>query len=138
MTREEAKEVFFNRGFIKVDGGIVYNPNKWVEACAIISDWLKQEPCEDIISRKELYNALYEEFHDEYAPNNITRVDLGAVRNFVKDFPPAIPARKKGKWINIDKTHSRCDRCESVFEIASANGESNFCPNCGAEMESEE
>ena len=40
MTREEAKEIFLNRGFI--DG--VYDGNKWREACIVISKWLEQEP----------------------------------------------------------------------------------------------
>ena len=48
----------------------------------------------------------------------------------------AIPSveSKTGHWINIDATHSKCDRCEAVFEIASSNGEINYCPNCGAMM----
>lgn len=41
---------------------------------------------------------------------------------------------KTGHWINIDETHSKCDRCGAVFEIASENGEANYCPNCGAKM----
>ena len=40
MTREEAKEIFLNRGYI--DG--VYDGNKWREACIVISKWLEQEP----------------------------------------------------------------------------------------------
>ena len=40
MTREEAKEVFLNRGFI--DG--IYNGDKWREAYIVISKWLEQEP----------------------------------------------------------------------------------------------
>ena len=40
MTREEAKEVFLNRGFI--DG--IYDGDKWREACIVISKWLEQEP----------------------------------------------------------------------------------------------
>lgn len=41
---------------------------------------------------------------------------------------------KTGHWINIDATHSKCDRCLAEFEIASQNGEVNYCPNCGAKM----
>ena len=41
---------------------------------------------------------------------------------------------KIGHWINIDATHSKCDRCGAVFEIASENGEANYCPNYGARM----
>jgi hypothetical protein len=52
----------------------------------------------------------------------------------INELPPVTPIRPKGHWINIDETHSKCDRCGGVFEIASANGETNFCPNCGADM----
>ena len=45
--------------------------------------------------------------------------------------------RPKGHWIDTDATHSKCSRCWAVFEIASANGKVNYCPNCGAKMEGE-
>ena len=45
---------------------------------------------------------------------------------------------KSGKWIDIDATHSQCDKCLAVFEIVSANGEANFCPHCGADMRGED
>ena len=48
-----------------------------------------KEEKDDYISRQELYNELYDHFHDEDAPNNITEVRLGAVRSFVKYFPSA-------------------------------------------------
>lgn len=44
MTREEAKEVFLNRGYIEVDGGMIYDGNQWRKACVVISEWLKDEP----------------------------------------------------------------------------------------------
>lgn len=49
MTREEAKDVFLNRGFIEVEGcrGRIFHADKWREACVVISEWLKspeQEP----------------------------------------------------------------------------------------------
>ena len=44
MTKEEAKEVFLNRGFIEVEGGTVFDGNKWRQACVVISKWLEQEP----------------------------------------------------------------------------------------------
>ncbi len=64
----------------------------------------KQDPCEDCISRKVLYNALYEHFHDEDAPNNTTEVRLGAVRNFVKDFPSTMPKSTKSNWTPVSKS----------------------------------
>lgn len=46
--------------------------------------------------------------------------------------------RYEGHWINIDATHSKCDRCGAVFEIVSENDEVNYCPNCGADMRGDE
>ena len=48
MTREQAKEIFLNRGFI--DG--VYDGNKWRDACIVISEWLEQEPKSEASSRR--------------------------------------------------------------------------------------
>lgn len=43
MSREEAKTVFLNRGYVEVEGGTIYDPDKWREACVVISEWLEQE-----------------------------------------------------------------------------------------------
>lgn len=91
------------------------------------------EPCEDAISRKAVVEYI-----------KASDADLGhdsenefAVEDILT-MPSVTPARPKGHWINIDKTHSKCDKCESIFEIVSVNGEANYCPNCGAKMEREE
>ena len=69
MTREEAKQVFLSRGYVEVEGGTIYSPDKWREACVVISEWLEQEPCEDCISReaikKDLKNCKVTEIRDE-------------------------------------------------------------------------
>ena len=41
MTRKEAKQIFLSRGFIEVEGGTIYDADKWREACVIISEWLE-------------------------------------------------------------------------------------------------
>lgn len=43
----------------------------------------------EYINKTELDKGLYERFHDEDAPNNITEVALGSVRKYVKGFEPA-------------------------------------------------
>ena len=105
---------------------------------------LEQEPCEDCISRQELDKALYEHFHEEGNPNNITDVRLGAVRNFVKNFPPVIPQSKIGRWIDEpyhkiseygeeDTYYKRkCSKCFEKYDVVF-----NYCPNCGADMRGE-
>jgi len=60
MTFEEAKKIFINRGFIEVDGGTIFDGNKWREAVKVISDWLEQQPCEDVVSRQAVNNLVDE------------------------------------------------------------------------------
>ena len=87
---------------------------------------LEQEPCEDTVSR-EAVKELFQE---------------GSVMGMyyflgIDKLPSVTHTRKTGKWINIDATHSKCDRCGAVFEIASENGEVNYCPHCGSRMDEE-
>lgn len=46
---------------------------------------------------------------------------------------------KRGKLIAIDDTHDQCMECGAIFCITSSDEwEVNYCPNCGAKMESDE
>jgi hypothetical protein len=47
------------------------------------------------------------------------------------------PERKKGKWLFPygDKKYKRCSVCERDYYSIPHN--SNFCPNCGADMRGE-
>lgn len=69
MTREEAKQIFLNREFIEVDGGSIFDGDKWREACRVISKWLEQEPIIDK-ARAEIEKSMkwaYATGDDEYA-----------------------------------------------------------------------
>ena len=128
------------------------------KSCAIHSaiEELEQEPTTkndlgvDYISRKALYSALYDRFHDEDA-NNITDVKLGVVRDFVKNFPSVTPQEPKtGHWLMPDKEYSskiwrKCSCCgthiEKYSKYISFDGEVhyipyrlNYCYICGAKM----
>ena len=70
MTKEEAKEIFLNRGF--VNG--LFDGDKWRQSIVVVSKWLEQEPC-DCISRQGAIDALgynisitSDEGLDEYRP----------------------------------------------------------------------
>ena len=109
---------------IQYDAG---NMGEIIENLEEISKILEQEPCEDAISRKAV-----KELFQEGSVMGMYRF-LG-----IDDLPSVTPERPKGHWINIDATHSKCDRCGAVFEIMSANGETNYCPHCGCRMKSKE
>lgn len=51
MTFNEAKDVFLNRGYVEVEGGQIFDGDKWRQCIVVISEWLKQESCEDCVSR---------------------------------------------------------------------------------------
>ncbi len=82
MTKEEAKEIFLNRGYI--DG--IYDGNKWRDACIVISEWLKEEPILDKIQKMKSEIADSLEFWD-YSPNNnpLARDILETVTHFWGD-----------------------------------------------------
>ncbi len=49
-----------------------------------------------------------------------------------------IEERKTGRWMRIDKTKVKCSNCEITHLIAQyPHGCIDYCPNCGAKMESE-
>lgn len=90
MTREEA---------IRIAQGLITDfkceSETMVDFCNTVIKALEQEPREDCISREKLDKALYENFHEEDSPNNITDVRLGAVRNFIRNFPSINPQEPK-------------------------------------------
>lgn len=85
MTSEEAIKILEDeRGYMINHAG-----TPQIEAFTMAIKALKQEPCDDCVSRKLLDRELYERFHEE--GNTITTITLGAVRNFIKELPSAKP-----------------------------------------------
>jgi rubrerythrin len=55
--------------------------------------------------------------------------------DWIDDAPTVEPERKKGKWRTVTKKSNlfdayRCSECNKLVY-----GKTNFCPNCGCEME---
>ena len=127
-----------------------YNGSPWnlLQILTNINILIGEEFCEDCVSRKSLKHKLQERhdfFVDAYGgfinlpQKDKARVDaIATCIAMVVNEPPVKPARKKGKWIDRwDKILLCEDKNCSICGFLSQTTY-NYCPNCGAEMESEE
>ena len=74
MTREEAKEVFINRGYVNVKDGIIFDGNKWRQSVEVITEWLKEQPCEDAISRSDAIRVASGYCHWSNIPKELAKL----------------------------------------------------------------
>ena len=100
---------------------------------------LKQEPCEDAVSRQAVLDAI--------SRIGLFKSDTREVQavaeclRAAEKLPFVMPTRPKGQWIGIDEEPHEdyeCGRCGYVCSTFTANikpsEEYKYCPNCGAEM----
>ena len=124
MTREEAINVM--QKYTDTDSGI----SKVVaEAHEMAISALEQEPCDDAISRADAISAIVN------ADNAQDEIDS------IRALPPVTPSRRKGHWIETEYHRYRCPICREKGMSDWDNihdKKTDFCPNCGAEMESED
>lgn len=121
MTREEAISKWVIPAIRKT----------WNEKrCKEILEALEQEPCDDAISRKFLLDhAVYAEFADGVKGWIVEK-------GYVEDALTVQPQPKTGHWTH-DGSHWKnrfiCSECNyKLFDEPT-----NYCPNCGANMEVE-
>ena len=94
----------------------------------------------DLISRQAAIDALRVAYWDDKIqsakddPCIVDAMTDWAIRQ-VKALPSAQPERKKGKWILKPNIYgvAYCSECD--YELHTNN--TNFCPNCGADMRDE-
>lgn len=127
MTRE-AMEIITN--------ALQSDESKYTEkidkALALVQKALEQEPCEDAISRQAVLDINHK--HHGEMPNHINHEIWAEINSL----PSVNPKPKTGRWIRVDKDKLRCSECEVIHLIAQyPNGKIDWCPNCGAKMESE-
>jgi len=126
---------------------------KSAEALNMAIKALEEELCEDCISRQALIERI-DNAEENFKVDNMDSISIGEenpfvdgvlsgvfnIRLMIAQAPPVTPTRKKGKWI---PRKAKYDNAVPVYECSIChknNGfdDDNFCPNCGAEMESEE
>jgi len=115
---------------------------------------IEQEPCEDAVSRANLLKKFEDRFI-ELQKVHQADMQLGVnwCINTLKDMPPVTPTRietvtefadrcrecgrqKKGKWIK--NSWEICYTCTRCWKTNPSGTKYPYCPNCGAEMESED
>ncbi len=142
MTREELKrhcekQVESCEKWAKYAGeephGKVYEEHK------LILELLEQEPCDDVISRQTVLDMMQIKMGDK------------ELYKAVYDLPPVAPKLKTGHWISHREhcenlgvmpsglgAYEWCSNCDCGIDVREWHRNNyNYCPNCGAKMESE-
>ena len=94
----------------------------------------KQEPCDDAVSRLDKIRQIIA------IPNSVIQEDVmkyQMICELLKDELPSV-TQKSGKWHRkhdsiVNDWLWECDKCSCGYQH-----EYNYCPNCGAKMESED
>ena len=94
------------------------------EALDMAIEALSQESSEDVISRQAAIDVASGYCH----PANIA--------DELRKLPSAQPERIRGRWIEKPNVHgvAYCSLCD--YELHT--NDTNFCPNCGADMRGEQ
>ena len=140
MTREEAIKVLKNEiKCVNSECDIENNCGKCpysmptkepiIQAYNMAISALKQQPCEDAVSRQDVLDLVAGEIsHETY--EGIYKL-------------PSV-TQKSGEWKPFDLTYGRsiyyCTACEHSTEVPTSMDEPlyKYCPNCGAKMENEQ
>ena len=122
MTKEEAIR--------KVEGCLTdYFPMEDYGEVEEIIKALRQESCEDAISRKEAKKLAWDlELETCY--------DNERVVEMLDDLPSVAHTQKLGRWMFVDNTHehARCSECDYGNVDLFDGKPHNYCPNCGSLM----
>lgn len=130
MTNKEAINILENN---IVDGHVEGTPT-FMDAFWMAVDALKQEPCDDCISREEVLAILGRE--SRLWGNNYE--DWTVAKQEIRDLPSVTPKPKTGHWeTSVDRwgevvTTVNGYRCSECGEFDGYND--NFCPHCGVRM----
>ena len=136
MTNEEAKQIIIDRGYIQVEGGRIYDGDKWREAIYVISKMFEgEQKCEDCISRQAVLDCL-------------TATKLKGLKKFEiilyarKEIKKLPPVPRKGQWLRMsdlseqEDDRYKCSRCGNVIHYKNKMNLYTFnswCGRCGSD-----
>lgn len=92
------------------------------------------QPCEDAISRQAVLDYI-DKMPSELTADGRIMIRRRTLEEYISDtLPPVNPQPKTGRWITSDYIRFRCSKCGCL----KYDTDSNFCPNCGADMRGEQ
>lgn len=156
MTKEEKINVVKNIRNYMVSGNPIWDKDTVYEALNAAIKALERtdtNECVDLISRDKVLNLVLDACTDvmdecetvtgicgEEVYTDVREVDAilkcnKKIRNGIRQLPSE-QLRPTGKWIDEgDPLTLRCSKCD--YRVARYNN-TNYCPNCGADMRREE
>jgi len=145
MTNDEAINLI-NKLFLKAnftdEYGDMEDTESYEEAIKTVTEVLKQDSCEDCISRQAAINAIFAE--PLYKPGMKKRYAeeaMPAIFEKIKALPPVTPQLKIGRWIIVDKglivTSYKCSECGKTVRDDTGYNVTKDYPycHCGAKMQ---
>lgn len=132
MTREEQIEML-KEEYEDCAGDDSYT-QEWLETLDSAIKALEQEPCKDAVSLTDVFEIMGNLMSIPYDFDmSITEKDVSKSMDKIRELPRVTPReQRKGHW--VAKPHvfgvGYCSECD--FELRIDN--TNFCPNCGADM----
>ena len=91
---------------------------------------------DELISKLEVLDAMSElNAISFYEAQEDSKECYYEIRKAIEQLRPVYPKLKMGKWI-YDGDVTRCSNCKRAYDILFTG--SNYCPSCGAKMESED
>lgn len=143
MTREVAKRVLKSLDYYLQNRFEDYGEQNH-DAMMMAIKALGQEPCDDAISRKALFDMCKKEIDhisknwQNYHSPSEAKSGFAYIATNIYDLPPVNPQPKSGHWNTyelaqggIDEEWLECSECMWSNALVIPR---KYCPNCGAKM----
>lgn len=138
MTREEA---IITLSFLRSEYNCFDEGRERYHALSMAIESLKQEPCEDCVSRQAAIDAI-ETYLDEYNDLDIEGLHsekwcaMSEARMVLEELPSV---ERVGHWVLVKGSNGKdYDKCSECLHTQEITGVKNYCAVCGARMVSED
>ena len=104
---------------------------------------LKQEPCNDAISRQAVLDAIDDDNRNGHYSCFASNNDAQCFKGVIGELPPVTPQQKIGRWVDTESDEFehhhvyQCSNCKQyeLIEYPKYVSRFKYCPNCGAKMQ---